>query len=70
MGNTWSTVSGMPTPAFSIGAVTIGAAFYAVGGDAFGRVALTRRYTEGAGLHRDADRHRDRDQHRRPARRR
>jgi N-acetylneuraminic acid mutarotase len=45
--NTWSTVSGMPTPAFSIGAATSGAAFYAVGGDAFGRVNLTRRYTEG-----------------------
>ena len=47
VGNAWTTVNGMPTPAFSTGAATIGAAFYAVGGDAFGRTNLTRRYTEG-----------------------
>jgi N-acetylneuraminic acid mutarotase len=45
--NTWSVVSGMPTPAYYPGAATVGAALYVIGGDAFGRVALTRRYTEG-----------------------
>jgi N-acetylneuraminic acid mutarotase len=44
--NTWANVNGMPTPAFSAGAATIGGAFYVVGGDAFGRTNLLRRYTE------------------------
>ena len=46
VGNAWSTVSGMPTPAFALGAGTVSGALYVVGGDAFGRVALNRRYTE------------------------
>ena len=45
--NTWSNLAAMPTPVFSAGAGTIGTSFYVVGGDAFGRTNLTRRYTEG-----------------------